>query len=133
MPCEEVTLHNYNPEEYAKMCFMQTSTVIYSPDFEISTPRDEEMRGIMFYSNPRIVYLPVDTFKNFPNLEVYEAGRCSIKMLRKRNFQDLKKLKTIYLGNNKIETIYSDTFEGLTALDWIALSEFFFSIFIFSH
>lgn len=102
---------------------MQDLTVIDAPDFTISTPRDEELEGFNVGQNYKILFLPIQTSEKFPNLIAYAASSCSIRTVRKENFQSLNKLKKISLDDNQIETIESNTFEDLTDLIYIGLSD----------
>lgn len=120
VPCESVAIGTRG----WFTCFMQDATVIEASDFKISTPRDERVQEILFNRNRKISFLPLGTSKNFPNLTGYSARNCSIKNLRKENFQNLNALKGIYLDNNQIETILSETFESLISLQEVFLGNF---------
>lgn len=99
-----------------KTCSMQESTVIDAPLVRILSNRDESVKALTFEENKKISFLPLETFKKFPNLNAYAAWGCSIKIVQKEHFQNLINLMLINLAGNQIEIIYSDTFEGLTKL-----------------
>lgn len=124
MPCESVRSGNWGTFGYWKTCYMIDSTVIDASDFTISTPRDETIKGLSFIWNEKISFLPLKIAEKFPNLIGINGMNCSIKTIRKENFQNLNKLKWIWLSINQIETIFSDTFEGLLTLEEITLGKF---------
>lgn len=119
VPCESVAVGTRG----WFTCSMQDATVIGGLDFKISSARDERVQEILFNRNRKISFLPLDTSKNFPNLTGYSARNCSIRNVRKENFHNLNALKGIYLDNNQIETIFSETFEGLISLQEIFLGK----------
>lgn len=123
VPCDSVDVAAF-AISVLKTCFMQHSTVVDAPDFIISTPRDETVEGLRFTHNKNIFFLPTETAKTFPNLIMYSAWNCSIKVVKKENFKNLNTIVAIYLSDNQIETVSSDTFEDLTSLEMISLSKF---------
>lgn len=92
----------------------------YKPGATIST-RDKTVKALDFYENIKIFYLPDNVAGSFPNLEIYDARSCSLKKIKKINFDGLFKLKDLSLGENEIEKIASDTFKGLVNLEIIGL------------
>lgn len=85
---------------------------------------NEAVKALDFQRNRNIEMLPIDVDKNFPNLLLYNAATCSIKLISKKNFANLIKLQDINLKENQIDKIYGDTFEDQTALKRLTLSEF---------
>ena len=69
------------------------------------------------------VYLPINVGAEFPSVQWYIAIGLGIIGISKDNFAGMTKTKTIQLGANKITSISSDTFLGLTSLDFIDLSK----------
>lgn len=110
----------------AKTCFMQGSNAINAADFTISTPKDTTTQGIRFDFNKKIFYLPLKTSEVFPNLLIYAAHECSIKTVIKENFQHLFMIMEIWLEGNQIETIFDNTFQGLSTLKRINLGRLVF-------
>lgn len=106
-----------------KTCQVDTSAVIDSDDFTISSDYDDDVDGIDYSSNKKIQYLPVNPATIFPNLAIISASGCSIKSLSRQNFDGLRKLRALYLESNKIERVNSDTFKNLDELEQIFLSE----------
>lgn len=121
--CESVGQENFDSLGNLTVCYMTGLTVIEASDYEISTAREQTVRGLRLNGNKKISFLPLEAYKKFPNLIGYYAYECSIKMLKKENFLNLDKLKHIILFKNQIEMIYSDTFEGLSSLERIDLGK----------
>lgn len=69
----------------------------------------------------RVSLLPYRIHLQFSKLEAYDAGSCSICRISKYNFEQLSALKELWLRHNLIEEIFSDTFEDLTSLEYLAL------------
>lgn len=49
---------------------------------------------------------------------------CAIKEISKRNFEKLLNLEDLYLQDNQIYVVLSDTFEGLVKIIHLNLSKF---------
>lgn len=60
--------------------------------------------------NQQTIFLPVNIYEIFPNLEKYFVGASQLKSIEKANFQNLKHLTIISLGVNEINNIDADTF-----------------------
>lgn len=119
--CEKIGEGNWgDPVGEAKICLMHQSTIIDKSDFKILT-RDESINALDFNNNKKIEFLPIKVFENFPHLLGYSARGCSIKEVSKKNFENLNKLKVLWLGDNQIEKIPSDAFEDLSALEKVYL------------
>lgn len=102
-----------------KTCYMQTKT-INSKGFVIS-PADSSIDALTFYTNKKILFLPIRVDETFTNLIGYEAADCSLTAVSKINFKNLDKLLYLGLMKNQIERISSDTFEDLTSLEILVL------------
>jgi hypothetical protein len=130
LSCESIGdfLHKFSP--YArnhvvyKTCFMNESTEITRDDVAISMHRDDSISRLDFFANRKIVCLPVNVSETFPKLTFYNAQNCSLKAISQKNFVGLVELKKLYLDNNEIEVILSDTIEGLVELEWLTLGEY---------
>lgn len=121
--CESVGHENFDSLGNLTVCYMNDLTIINSSNYKISTPKDQTVQGLRLNGNKKILFLPLETYKKFPNLLGYYAYECSIKKLRKEDFLNLDQLKHIIMFKNQIEMIYSDTFEGLTSLQRIDLGK----------
>lgn len=103
---------------------MDRYTTISSENTKLSTKRSETVGGMIFCNNLKISFLPLLVHKTFPNLLGYSAASCSIKSISYHNFKSLTKLRELWLLKNKIETIYSNTFEDLASLERLDLRKF---------
>lgn len=74
-------------------------------------------------NNKKIRFLPENPADKFPNLKLYRPYSCSIEEISKVNFKDLRKLRKLYLDNNAIRKVASDTFEDLTSLEYLSLGK----------
>jgi Leucine-rich repeat (LRR) protein len=104
-------------------CFMMDKTIIDEEDYSISNPKDTKVSGLLLEHNQSIKFLPVKVAEKFPNILGISAFDCNIKKIFKANFENLNKLTEIHLHGNKIETIYSNTFEDLVLLQHIFLGK----------
>lgn len=75
---------------------MQGTTRIDSLGFKFSDKPHETITAITFYMNEKILH---------------------------KNFQNLKKLKSLWLKRNRIEKISSDTFQDLASLEKLDLGK----------
>jgi Leucine-rich repeat (LRR) protein len=96
---------------------------INSTGVTISSAKDETMMKIIFEFNKKVFYLPEKVHEVYPNLEIYNAGSCSIVSIFKRNFKNLTNLKELYLEYNNIEKISSDVFKNLPSLEGLFLGK----------
>lgn len=103
-----------------RTCFVGADATIDSRNFQL-TDKNETYKGLSFGSNKKVSYLPLYVGDQLPNLLVYVGASCSVRSISKENFKNLKKLKALVLDNNKIEKLFSDTFEDLIALEHIDL------------
>lgn len=94
-------------------------------DFTVATPVNQSVDTLTFSGNPRIEYLPLRPFRKFPNLENYLAENCSILEIWWKNFEKLENLTRVSLSGNKIESIRSNTFQGLANLQFVDLSKYY--------
>lgn len=115
------------PYQTGRICSKVNPSDESSKHMTIVGERDEKVTSltISLIRSEGMKYLPVKVHLNFPNLEEYVAYYCDIEEVSKENFQNLLKLKSINLHGNKLETIESDTFDGLTNLEYIGLGKQF--------
>lgn len=76
--------------------------------------------GLTFQENKNVIELP-EKISVLGNLENYDASSCGITAIKKNNFANLRKLKRVWLSNNVIDTVNSDTFDDNPLLLEIAL------------
>lgn len=72
-----------------------------------------------------IQFLPV-TNNLIRNLIHYEVSQTSVKTIGEENFEEMVWLEILILSNNLIETVPSNTFQGLIRLERVDLSKNFF-------
>lgn len=103
---------------------MQDKTAIIRDDVPIAEPRNISVEVLDLSSNANIFFLPVGVAEAFPDLKDFQASSCySISKIFKKNFLGLSKLEGIFLSRNFIQTIPSNTFEGLQNLRRISLGK----------
>jgi Leucine-rich repeat (LRR) protein len=102
---------------------METATSINSTGVTIHSDQDDDMKRLSLSNNKNIFYLPENIDEDFPNLMRYNAKRCSITAITKKNFKGLSKLTKLNLWGNQIERITSETFKDLTDLEVLSLGE----------
>lgn len=123
MPCESiVTKHFADNDAETKICLMRTVTSIDTVNVALSDVNDE-VNALVFNTNKKIKFLPVNVSHNFPLLKSYSATACSLRGIRKDNFRDLEKLEILILTNNKIETVRSNVLEDLQNLKILLISK----------
>lgn len=89
-----------------------------------------DIKGFSVEGQKDITQLPINIGRRFPDLEVYDAGSCSIKKISKSNFAYLIYLRKLWLGFNEITEIPDDVFEDLVSLDYLAIGK---RLFLFTY
>lgn len=102
---------------------MDGNTEIATTGTSISTPRDANIGALTFYDNSKIRFLPENPARNFPNLVLYDASDCAVQAVTRANFRSLHKLQRLFLNGNEIPKIERNTFDDLTSLEELDLSE----------
>lgn len=97
-------------------CYLDKDAAIETKDLRISASHRKDAIPISFSHNKKVKYLPVFMQETFPFLREIHARSCSIQEICKENFVGLRALNVIYLDNNEIERIASETFNGLYSL-----------------
>jgi Leucine rich repeat len=120
--CEKIEDYDFGSSKGFKACFLNEKTSINSTGMKIST-NDNSIRGINFYNNKEIFYLPDGVFEKLPYVMGIDAQGCSIKQISVSNFKGLNKLEILKLDHNKIEKIMSGTFKDLVVLELLDLCE----------
>lgn len=105
-------------ENNIKICF-----VGYKHISEGCSSVNDTIGGFNVQGNVQLNYLPTDVGERFPNVKIFDAGSCSIKAISKANFKKMGNLRTLWLGYNQIEEIHRGTFEDLKSLKSLFLGE----------
>ncbi|KAL7017641.1 hypothetical protein ACKWTF_010465 [Chironomus riparius] len=105
---------------YCTFNVLQNET-IYAQDFMIFAKRSETTEAISFEGNKKIAYLPIKVYNVFPNLVAYEVFDCSLRAVKRENFERLDKLQFVGLQQNQLRHIPYDTFRALIHLQHIHL------------
>lgn len=129
--CESLTNVDWGrlylgPSEPKKTCSMEKITSIASLGILIKT-NNESALALKFDRNMNIFYLPEKIHRNFPNLRIYSARKCSVKQISKQNFEGLRQLRVLMLGSNFIEKVALNTFQDLWNLEKLFLGKKFTS------
>lgn len=103
-----------------KTCYLNGNTTIGEANVKISK-RDETVLGFFLDRNKKVFHLPIGVAESFPNLQGYSAGACSIKEISHENFENLTKLKSLWLNGNQIRKILENTFDDLVEVERISL------------
>lgn len=104
------------------------TTAIDSPDFLITSDRDETVEGFAAWTNKKLEFLPTNLGEKFPNLIVLSAQNSAIKKITKKSFKGLGRLRKLYLHDNQIEAVDDDAFEFVPAVEEINLREYLSSV-----
>lgn len=104
-------------------CNMGGDTAITGRNFAIDDDRNVEMKVLSLDRNKNVHFLPVSVHQKFPYLISISARKCSIIEVSRENFSELTSLELVYLSDNRIYSLWSDTFAHLPALRKIFLGE----------
>lgn len=117
--------HDYFDNKYGNMtkcCEVSAPTEILYDDTTFLDVQETAVDGLYIKNSGGIHYLPVRIYKSYPNIiGIYAGKNKEIKEISKKNFQKLLKLEYLFLNNNNIQKIKSDTFEGLIKLKVVNL------------
>jgi Leucine rich repeat len=122
--CEGISDFNWSFLGKIEICWMTDETSIHSQGMKMSG-KHSNVQGLSLWGNKKVNYLIDFAGKNLPNLLGYDAGNCAIKRIRRNNFGDLSKLRELLLQDNQLESIGTDTFSDLQALERIHLRKKF--------
>lgn len=125
-------VHTHFDVVYGRMskCCHVTDTEILHDDSTFLAVEDISVDGLQIRNTdgfdllPVSHFLPVRIYRSYPNIIGIYAGGQKLKEISKKNFQRLLKLEYLFLNNNNIQKIKSDTFEGLIKLKTVNLGEF---------
>lgn len=119
--CERFENHLWKADHaQLETCFIQEQR-IGSLGYSIGSLHDENVTGLWFDDNEDLFYLPENVSRTYPNLQGLSAERCSLRAIGKDNFRGLKSLRFLWLTNNMLERIPSDTFQELVSLEKLYL------------
>lgn len=107
-----------------KTCYVHGNS-IDKMDVKFSN-RENSAIGLWIHASSTTFYLPIGVAEKFQNLLAYAASECPIQDISRENFKGLIKLTELWLYDNQIEKIFSDTFMDMKALKYISLSKKFF-------
>lgn len=96
--------------------FVHRKTLITNLNTEISSKFNTQVSGLTMTDSKTIHFLPIKVVDVFPNLVIYEAFNCAIKLLTRANFENLSKLKVIDVQHNQITSVTEDAFDDLSML-----------------
>lgn len=121
--CESIQVKVQEPEDDEIICFMDQKTKIESQNSTVEVHYfNTNVNELQFTGNKKIFYLPVRLDETFFNLIAYFADSCSLTIITKENFANLRSLKFLLLADNQIQVIRSETFQDFTSLETLKLS-----------
>lgn len=121
--CELVADISFSYVGRHKTCIMERRTKIDDANASLSSAFNEQICGFRMNLNKKISFLPVKVDEKFPNLVGYSAQFCNIKAIKKENFMNLGKLKSIWLNRNQITIVPTDAFDDLESLQYLGICE----------
>lgn len=121
--CDKIENYTWSVGEQ-KTCYMESNATMIDADNFVVFPSDFSIKGISFEDNKKISFLPIKMSETFPDLLIYYAPHCSIKSVSFENFKSLKRVREVYLYNNQIERINTNTFQDLISLEYVSLCRF---------
>lgn len=110
-------------ERTDKRCLVPANTIINYRNQSFREEFNENVDVVLFYAIKNVQFLPILLHRKFPNLGSIIAANCSIVEISKQNFQNLRYLTNVILSSNKINAIWSDTFNNLPSLEQIWLGK----------
>lgn len=119
--CEKLQKAQFFSNE-VMTCFM----VIVQPGQQtkaFTKKKFDSTLGLTLQGNENIDTMPQHISRALINLENYDASNCAIKAIKKTNFYNLRNLKRVWLSNNAIDTVDSDTFDDNPLLEEITFGK----------
>ena len=101
--------------------FIDNRTKILHDNTELSVPKSDCVKGLVFEKNKNIKFLPVNVSKAYPYLNAYFATEINILHLQYKHLNNLDELQSLYLLRSAISTISKDAFKDLTNLKQLIL------------
>lgn len=121
--CESIYAYRFSdPMGSLNTCWIYQSTTINTTGITL-TSTSNEVTAISFWRSNQIFFLPENISVNFPNLTFYDAYNNALNEVTKSNFNSLTRVRWLHLSENKLERIANNTFEDMTALEHLFLSE----------
>jgi hypothetical protein len=111
-----------------KFCYINNVDIAYtSPDVEYTfsgSPSEKmEVSAIHFYSSPEMHYIPLEIFKEYPNLMGLRIYDSNFPILKNTLFsENFTQIRNLYLDSDNIQVIESHAFQHLVNLEWISLN-----------
>jgi len=113
--------------------FIPEDESIYMDDYEVSFGIITKMfvffsdsiviKAFSLNGNKNVHYLPVNVYKSFPFLTLYDGSRSSLTTIKYKNFEYLGNIQVLTLNQNHISHIDSNTFNDLYDLKVLYLHE----------
>lgn len=104
-------------------CVVEPGSRIDSDDYSfVANANYSQLEILRIVKQRNIEFLPVSVYKSFPKLKIYYVANTPVQKISKKNFEKLYELWALYLENNQIEVIPSDTFEDLVKLENVNIS-----------
>jgi hypothetical protein len=111
-------LWNYVGKHYT--CFVTEAYI--SSNRTIFRHDEKNITAVSFQDNHKIFYLP-NKIGELTDLVALSANRCSLKSIKRVNFEDMYNLVVLFLNGNSIEVLENDVLSDLPALELIDLSK----------
>lgn len=89
---------------------------IGSDAYVLGSERDPNITFLDISGNRVAKYLPRNVGSKFPNLMEYDAGICSLTIIRDYYFKDMRSVQHVDLSFNNIATIERGAFDDLVSL-----------------
>lgn len=109
-----------------RICYKTNSSDESTKNMTIIGERSDKVTSLTFKGYQK--YLPIEVHFSYPKIEWYVATACGITEVSKLNFENLSELEFIRLDFNELETVESDTFQGLARLRYISIGNIYFSV-----
>lgn len=121
LKCDVVRNHLWMPAKRTWSSHSRNICFVGDPVLTLAPPKGRNIGGIFFQKNENIRFLPINLHESFADIKVYDASHCSIKTVRRENFQGLASLRWLWLGSNSISFIDEDVFTDLKQLQQLNL------------
>ncbi|CAG9809779.1 unnamed protein product [Chironomus riparius] len=92
-------------------------------DVIVTTYEVGDFEAFIMTSIKNISCLPIEIYKKFPKLLIYDANNCAVEKVTHENFKNLIKLKDLKLNRNYISSIDNDSFKDLENLRELFLND----------
>lgn len=119
-----VQMHLYN--RTLRCCKIEYGTYIDSPDYTFIADKNyNKLEGVTIMDQQTVEFLPILVHERFPILKFYSVVNTAVQRISKKNFEKMYELGFLYMEDNQIEVVRSDTFEDLIRLKIIYMGIIF--------